>query len=89
MSPPCIPNENHSERVYKIELNLPAGVDNNCRAVTHRLMQKGGRDQEIQFSGLSVYLIHSLPLGLSAVQVRGGFLKNFLAHCLNKISEAC
>ena len=42
---------------------LPDGVDNTCRAVTHDIVN--GMEQK----KMSVYLIHSLPLVLSAVQV--------------------
>ena len=42
---------------------LPEGVDNICRAVTHDIVT-GMEDKR-----MSVYLIHSLPLVLSAVQV--------------------
>ena len=43
---------------------LPPGVDNSCRAVTHDIVS-GTEDKR-----LSVYLIHSVPLLLSAVQDR-------------------
>lgn len=43
---------------------LPDGVDNNCRAVTHSIVNM------METKVMSVYLIHSLPLVLSAVQVQ-------------------
>ena len=41
---------------------LPEGVDNECKAVTHNIMD-GPR------KAVTVYMIHSLPLEMSAIQV--------------------
>ena len=53
---------------------LPEGVDNTCRAVTHDIVT-GLEDKR-----MSVYLIHSLPLVLSAVQVYVGPQMAVVAH---------
>ena len=53
---------------------LPDGVDNSCRAVTHDIVN--GMEQKM----MSVYLIHSLPLVLSAVQVFVGSQMAVVAH---------
>ena len=53
---------------------LPEGVDNTCRAVTHDIVT-GMEDKR-----MSVYLIHSLPLVLSAVQVYVGSQMAVVAH---------
>ena len=53
---------------------LPEGVDNTCRAVTHDIVT-GMEDKR-----MSVYLIHSLPLVLSAVQVYVGAQMAVVAH---------
>jgi len=53
---------------------LPVGVDNTCRAVTHSIVT--GMEEKV----MSVYLIHSLPLLLSAVQVFVGSKMAVVAH---------
>ena len=53
---------------------LPDGVDNTCRAVTHDIVN--GMESKM----MSVYLIHSLPLVLSAVQVYVGSEMAVVAH---------
>ena len=64
---------------------LPPGVDNRCRAVTHRLIkQKSGKS-----SGISIYLIHSLPLGLSAVQLFVGDKMALVAHTVGADTIGC
>ena len=54
--------------------SLPPGVDNTCRAVTHSIVS--GVDEK----KMSVYLIHSLPLLLSAVQVFVGSEMAVVGH---------
>ena len=53
---------------------LPTGVDNTCRAVTHDIVN--GMDEK----KMSVYLVHSLPLLLSAVQVFVGSKMAVVGH---------
>ena len=53
---------------------LPEGLDNTCRTVTHDIVT-GMEDKR-----MSVYLIHSLPLVLSAVQVYVGSQMAVVAH---------
>ena len=55
---------------------LPKGVDNKCRAVTHGIVN--GMEEKV----MSVYLIHSLPLVLSAVQVFVGDKMAVVAHTI-------
>ena len=50
--------------------SLPPGVENTCRAVTHRLVAPARSGSPDQLA--TVYLVHSLPLLLSAVQVFHG-----------------
>ena len=57
-----------------IPLNrLPPQVENVCKAVTHDIIKDGKKI-------LSVYLIHSLPLEMSAVQVFVGDKMAVVAH---------
>ena len=53
---------------------LPAGLDNTCRAVTHSIVSG------LEEKKMSVYLIHSLPLLLSAVQVFVGSEMAVVGH---------
>ena len=53
---------------------LPAGLDNTCRAVTHSIVSG------LEERKMSVYLIHSLPLLLSAVQVFVGSEMAVVGH---------
>ncbi len=52
---------------------LPPGVDNNCKAVTHKILDGNKKV-------LSVYLIHSLPLEMSAIQLFIGERMSVVAH---------
>ena len=52
---------------------LPQGLDNECKAVTHGVID-GNRKV------LSVYLIHSLPLEMSAIQIFYGDKMSVVAH---------
>ena len=53
---------------------LPPGVDNTCRAVTHDIVNGLGEKK------MSVHLVHSLPLVLSAVQVFAGSEMAVVGH---------
>ena len=53
---------------------LPRGVDNTCRAVTHGILNARGERP------LTAYLIHSLPLQQSAVQVFAGDKMSVVGH---------
>lgn len=54
---------------------LPPGIDNKCRAVTHGIAKDGGRP-------MSAYIIHSIPLQQSAVQMFIGDQMAVVAHLI-------
>ena len=56
---------------------LPPGCENECKAVTHSIMD-GNRKV------LSVYLVHSLPLEMSAIQIFHGDKMAVVAHLVGQ-----
>ncbi|XP_059096680.1 uncharacterized protein LOC131891171 [Tigriopus californicus] len=71
----CVIPENIENMWGPIPLErLPEGVDNHCKAVTHGIYDPNGLKM------FSVYLIHSLPLEMSAIQVFVGDKMATVAH---------
>eukprot|EP00095_Tigriopus_kingsejongensis_P000673 maker-scaffold340_size202118-snap-gene-0.21 protein:Tk00673 transcript:maker-scaffold340_size202118-snap-gene-0.21-mRNA-1 annotation:"hypothetical protein LOTGIDRAFT_153725" len=73
----CVIPENIESMWGPIPLErLPEGVDNHCKAVTHGIYDPN--EQKL----FSVYLIHSLPLEMSAIQVFVGDKMATVAHLI-------
>jgi len=76
----CVMPENVAELWGPVPFlkKLPQNVENTCKAVTHRIVDSSG---SLFFS---VYLVHSLPLEMSAVQLFVGNQMSIVAHLVGR-----